>query len=290
MRTTLVAMAAAALVASVLGSAEHCDPGYECKYHYQTSTKLWYWDFSPLCNSGEYVHKEPNPTLNSSYHFNICGYSKQTCRPTEWVPPYQQGVAVQTWGDSPACPPQDCVDPATGNPTCCTQDCEVLGTGAPAFVINSRSNPQTGGINITHQGVPASDYDPDECPYDSKTGGFKPRSVVYAFQCDKKGKTGHLKVSQVYEGPQCQYNVVIKSVHGCASTYSGPDSYQSAGGAIAGSFFGGMAASVAIGGAAYWYFFIYRKTGYTGFGSGGSSGASASFGGTSSSAYNPVGA
>lgn len=287
MRTTLAVLAA--MAAFVAADEQHCDPSYDCEFFEETSSDLWYWDFTSLCSATEYTYPDPNPTLNSTFHFNICGYTQTKCIPPDWQNPYEVGVAIQMWGNTPACTnPPACTD-NTGAKVCCTAECELLGYGYPIFELVDPNNPKTGGINITHLSVPASDLDPNECPYDPSKGGFISRSVEFNFQCDPNGSKGSFRVLNAYEGPQCHYNLVLSSVHGCGKIYDGPDSFKSAGGAIAGAFFGGLFTCLAIGGAAYWYFFVYKKSGYSGFGAGASSTASSSSSFKASTSYSAVG-
>lgn len=300
MKTILASIVALCLAVRVAGQgAQHCDPGYDCQYFYQTSSDLWYFSFSPLCHPNEYVHADPNPVLNSSFHFNICGNAQAECDPEGWNNPFRVGVAVQTWGAVPACPPQSCTK--DGQPVCCTQTCELLGTGFPIFSLIDANNPKSGGINITHQAVPPSDLDPNECPYDPVSGGFKSRSVIYSFQCDPNGQQGQMTVVSAQEGPQCVYTLTIRSVHGCGVVYTGVDSAASVetgnSGAIAGAFFGGVFAVLAVGGGIYWYLFYYRKRGYSAFGGGGGgagagsapSSAGGGVGSSSATAYTAIG-
>lgn len=299
MRTSLAILGVVAGAAAVNAAEQHCDDAYECHYFYETTKDLWYWDFRPLCSATEYQYNDKNAVLNDTFHFNICGNAQQHCDPKDWDNPYNYGVAVQMWGETPSCStPADrtCTDSTDpGEKVCCTAECELLGSGFPVFNIVDENNPETGGINITHTGVPPSTLDPNPCPYDPTTGGYQSRQVVYHMMCDKKGKQGSLTVTDAYEGPQCVYNLNIKTVHACGVVYSGVDSAKSQkkkdGGAIAGAYFGGVATVFAIGGAAYWYFYVYQKGGYSGFGASAASGFTASSAavGSSSAAYSSVG-
>lgn len=169
------------------------------------------------------------------------------------------------------------------------------------------NNPQYGGINITHDPVPSGDeIGHGECPPDYERGGAPgDRTVTYNIQCDKKGKKGSLQVLKFEEGPACHYTLYLRSFHGCAVKYNGPDSFKSAGGAIAGGFFGGMFLAVLICGGLYYYFAVMGGSagGFMPFGSSGGGGASSSSADTSaftggsggastpsSSAYTAVGA
>lgn len=214
--------------------------------------------------------------LNATYHFNICGYAKMKCIPPDWVNPFSVGVAVQFWGMTPPCsnPPQ-CVDNA-GSKVCCSAECELLGFGAPQFVMSNPANPQSGGLNITYKGVPSSDLDPMFCSYNPALGGNNLHSVVYSFQCNPSGTPGTFQVLTAFEGPECQYNLIFSSVHGCGTLVAAPGGNSTCpspmpsampssapsnspttpgygGGAAAGFFFGGIACALSIGAVVFWW-------------------------------------
>lgn len=111
------------------------------------------FDLRPLCATG--ASYSANDSTQHSYSLNICGYSDFQCTPG-WSGD-KAGVAVQYWGDPPACntTAPECTD-VDGNPVCCSQNCQVLGMGAPAFQLQDLNNPETGGILVTHMGVQPS--------------------------------------------------------------------------------------------------------------------------------------
>ncbi len=110
------------------------------------------FDLRPLCAGGSAY--SVNDSQGHFYNFNICGYAAFECEPT-WNDVYKTGVAVQYFGDVPPCNTSapGCAD-WEGNPVCCTQDCQVLGVGPPVWQLKQPANPETGGVLVTHRGVP----------------------------------------------------------------------------------------------------------------------------------------
>ena len=94
-------------------------------------------------------------------NFNICGRAPQACLPASWTNTYVYGPTIQTWGATPQCnPPGACTNPANQSASCCSAECQVLSTGDANVALRDKSNPATGGIVITYQGVPTSASDP----------------------------------------------------------------------------------------------------------------------------------
>ena len=145
-------MTLSALRHTALAQPGQCDDEYECIYDAVTRDGITFvFDLRPLCKSGGYA---VNDTSGHTYSFNICGNSAFQCEPT-WNDVYGTGVAVQYWGEPPACnhSAPACTD-YFGNPICCTQDCQVLGVGPPLWQLKQPQNPEFGGLLITHRGVP----------------------------------------------------------------------------------------------------------------------------------------
>ena len=121
------------------------------------------------------------------------------CAPADWRPTKKTGVAVQYWGDAPACnhtaPP--CKD-YLGRPACCSSQCEVLGVGLPQWQLREPQNPQYGGISVTFRGVAPSDTDTHMCPWDPKTGAERQRTVIYNVSCDPSMSIGACECSRSY--------------------------------------------------------------------------------------------
>jgi hypothetical protein len=151
----VLALCAAAVVRAQPGV---CDDEYECVFQDKISNQwtniTFSFDLRPLCYAGASYFVADNGGHN--YSFSICGTSTYQCLPP-WPDVYTTGVAVQYFGDVPVC---NTSAPACrdyfGNPACCTADCQVLGVGPPLWQLQNPSNPETGGILVTHRGVPPS--------------------------------------------------------------------------------------------------------------------------------------
>lgn len=144
-------------------------------------------------------------------------YTLYRCNPQGETPVYKYGVAVQL--NSAAAPTGNC--PANGNLPC-TADCEIIGIGQPYYEPRVPSNPLTGGINITHTGVPEFDSDKYKCSYVPGIGTYRGRAINYIMDCDPN--ENGLVVTKSTEDPQCTYNLFIRSKYACGRIYDGPDS------------------------------------------------------------------
>jgi len=207
-----------------------CDEEYECTYQASTVDDITFsFDLRPLCEQGNtYL---VNDSTGHNYSFNICGTSSFECVPS-WTNVYQTGVAVQYWGDVPPCNANttNCTD-YRGENVCCTQDCQVLGVGIPNWSLKDPKNPETGGLLITHIGVPPSDDDPFWCPWNPNTGAMYERTITYDFKCNYQMPFGTLNILGVAENATvpCQYTIYLESFHGCgcspncANKNCGPD-------------------------------------------------------------------
>lgn len=153
----LRAVAVALTVLCVVGTASAqfatCDDEYECIYESSTVDGITFsFDLRPLCEQGTTYTAQDDS--GHSYSFNICGTSSFECVPG-WTNVYETGVAVQYWGSAPPCnaTTPNCTD-FRGDNVCCTQNCQVLGVGIPNWQLKNPSNPEFGGLTITHIGVP----------------------------------------------------------------------------------------------------------------------------------------
>jgi hypothetical protein len=160
-RLAYVALAALALSAAhAQNYDQQCFDEYLCIFHYlKPGTALDYkysWDFRSLCRAAnqEYTYTVKNFT----YRWNICGTVAKRCVPQEYPVYVSEGVATQQWSADPPCPqppaPPGCEDPETKQPVCCTGDCTVLAHDIPRYQLLDSNNPTTGGIIITHAGMP----------------------------------------------------------------------------------------------------------------------------------------
>ena len=144
--------AAASLPRARAGDFATCDEEYECIYQASIPPGITFsFDLRPLCELGTTY----TTTVGfHTYSFNICGTSSFECVP-QWTNVYQTGVAVQYWGSVPPCnaTTPNCTD-YLGNNVCCTQNCQVLGTGFPNWQLKDPQNPESGGVRLTHVGVP----------------------------------------------------------------------------------------------------------------------------------------
>jgi hypothetical protein len=94
-------------------------------------------------------------STNHTYRFNICGMVSTPCVPLDYKVYIGVGVATQQWTPDPPCPnPPACALPEDGLPVCCTGDCAVLAFDLPRFSLMNDSDPGTGGIVVSHAGVP----------------------------------------------------------------------------------------------------------------------------------------
>lgn len=196
-----------------------CLDEYLCVFEAQSASGVTFgFDLRPLCATG--ASYSANDSSEHSYSFNICGYSNFQCTPS-WNDVYKAGVAVQYWGDTPACNTSapECTD-VNGDPVCCTQDCQVLGVGIPVFQLQEPSNPETGGILVGHTGAQPADDDPFWCPWDPHTQQMAPRQITYSIACNESMPFGAVNILDVYENETsaCSYIVVMESRHGCGCT------------------------------------------------------------------------
>lgn len=115
------------------------------------------WDFRKLCRGANQEYTWEDNT-NHTYRWNICGTVAKRCVPQEYPVYVSEGVATQQWTADPPCPsppaPPGCTDPETNTPICCTGDCTVLAHDIPRYELLDPNNPATGGIVITHAGMP----------------------------------------------------------------------------------------------------------------------------------------
>lgn len=194
-----------------------------------------------------------------TYRFNICGDVGLKCAPKEWVSLYDHGSAMQTWGDVPECDMSDpttyCTDIEDGQAQCCSSPCQILGIGEPYFELLDRKNPETGGIRVLHQTVPAHADDPYNCPYDPDTGGFYQREMKIEIRCNSK--VAGLQVQSVAENPNrpCSYTIGAQSKYGCGAKVTSAKPAKS-GGKVAGAFFGGVFATLIVGAVG---FYVYQR-------------------------------
>jgi hypothetical protein len=122
------------------------------------------------------------------YYANICGNSQHNCLPPSWLATYEEGVAVQFFGDTPPCDRTNkstltCTDKYTNRATCCTADCQVLGVGSPTWALLDPTS-FTSGVTATFIGAPPDKDDPFWCPWNPNTGSQYPRTVKMWFTCD----------------------------------------------------------------------------------------------------------
>ncbi|KAA0152709.1 hypothetical protein FNF27_06444 [Cafeteria roenbergensis] len=189
--------------ASLAAAKSNCDPKYECKYHYETATHLWLFDFTDSCKEGSEFVYNTNRGDHMKYLFQICGTTTYDCATTELL---SSGSVVQVW------------DAATKG-----LECEVLGSGYPIYQPWDAPNPNSppNGINITFNGVPPDVYDPNPCPANKDTDTDAGRSSVLRLTCDPT--VDGVAVQGVEESPTCFYNIYGRSRFACASRYRGPD-------------------------------------------------------------------
>ncbi len=144
------------------------------------------------CRSASPLPPPPSPPAG--------GKSSQVCpqfNNNPFLP--TQGVAIQNYGST----------------------CVLAAEGAPFYQVRDPKNPETGGINITHDAAPEQIDDPNRCtPLPDGTSVF--RSTTFMFTCDKSVQT--LQATGAYEESECKYVIRIRSAFGCGRIYDGPDS------------------------------------------------------------------
>jgi hypothetical protein len=140
-------------------SYQQCFDEYLCIFHYlNPGTSLSYkysWDFRGLCRGAGNEYSYTQTSNNFTFRYNICGMVSKPCVPLEYKVYVGMGVATQQWTDDPPCgPTPGCVLPENGSPVCCTGDCTVLAHDIPRYSLMDPNNPSTGGIVISHSGMP----------------------------------------------------------------------------------------------------------------------------------------
>eukprot|EP01029_Cantina_marsupialis_P025485 TRINITY_DN6753_c0_g1_i1.p1 TRINITY_DN6753_c0_g1~~TRINITY_DN6753_c0_g1_i1.p1 ORF type:complete len:329 (+),score=94.53 TRINITY_DN6753_c0_g1_i1:119-1105(+) len=204
------------LVLAILGLAfaaiEHCDPSYDCTF--ASGDGEHFFDFSHLCAPEDYVFDDDG--RDHQYYANICGHAKKSCTPG-WIPGYEHGVAVQTWGGKPA----DCaVEGETcfhsdGSASCCTESCEVVGLGLPDWGFVDPENPVTGGVYAYHTAAPAAADDRYKCHNPQRE--VVPRAVKYIFHCNPHVDTV-IPMASFQAENRCNYTLVFETKAACSLT------------------------------------------------------------------------
>jgi len=220
--------AAALLALAAAQSQQTCDPSADCKFRAVVNGAIHNWDFSTLCQESDDPNDDDyefNDGLGHNYYANICGAAAKQCLPKGWTQTYEYGVAVQTWGDKPACnmsdPTSYCLDHNGLIPTCCSEDCQILGVGVPIYKLADPSNPKL-GVNATFQGAPPDDDDPFWCPWNPATGSQYPRTVTFFLQCDMNVNGAIPVMAQQNKTEQCDYLLVFASNLACPDVTARP--------------------------------------------------------------------
>lgn len=208
----------------------------------ETATDLWYWNLNGMCKTGPSYSVVQDGRPGTTFSFNICGLSSDTCNPLNndtYVP--KTGVAVQ-FSDG---------------------ICALAGEGAPIFTPMDLSNPATGGISLLHHAAPIQFIDSRRCA--AVNGIEVNRRVQFNISCDPNVPT--LVTKPAIENPECNYIIPIASKFGCGKIYDGPDSQAAANkeagerGAEAGAVIGFMilGAVLFVGGWAGTHYFRHRE-------------------------------
>lgn len=158
------------------------------------------------------------------------GTIQRVCLPP-WTVYYSHGVMSQFWTEDPPCtPPGACTDPETGKSACCTGDCTVIAHDIPRYDLMDGNNPKTGGVVITHAGMPPDAQDPFKCNPDPKTGCYGSRQLTINLGCDQSSKDmTKLTVKGITEpggSGSCAYVLTATSPAACGSPGDPFDPYR----------------------------------------------------------------
>jgi len=200
--------------------------------HYNDSTKeLWRWDLSTLCRLNQsYTYEGPMSTYQQ-FNFNVGGNASIGCSDFyDSKPQYESyGVAVQFFqvgrgtrsNADYSCLREDNVTPCPdytfgGNMCCSVRRCEVVSMEtSPYFDVLDLSNPGTGGVVLTHAGMPTSDNDGEPCPQIAP-GLPRLRQFILTLLCDPNGKIDDLTITKYDENnPYCIFRVTATTKAAC---------------------------------------------------------------------------
>lgn len=200
-----------------------CEIEYDCEHTQLIDNVLYYWDFRYVCKdtgseAGDYHF---NDGLGHDYYANICGTSAHKCLPESWVNNLERGVAIQYWGDEPACNKADpstykCMEKINEVPACCTKNCQVLGSGKPHITLEQPGQPEL-GVKMTFTGETPPPDDPYWCPWNPATGGQYARTVHYHLLCapEVNGAEPFMALQNITN--ECDYHLTFKSKWACGS-------------------------------------------------------------------------
>lgn len=207
-----------------------CSPDYQCIFRWIDDAKSleYTWDFRTLCRApgNEYFFRD---SVGQNYTYNICGNVSTPClHRNAFSAVAAHGVMVQTWGSgpyvNPACKAQEC---GMGNPLCCedieypgyygccTAECEVIAHTRPEIDLVDPSNPATGGIMFTHDGMMPMAGAPDSCPTDPLTNFPRPRKLNIRMFCDPTLTRDTIVPIGLVESPVCTYNFDVYTGAAC---------------------------------------------------------------------------
>lgn len=152
-------------------------------------------------------------TTGQQFQLNVCGLTNYKCVPN-WPVYDNYGVAVQILSAAPS-PNPGCMD-TTGATVPCSGQCVVLGTDFFKFALLDETNPATGGVVLSHTGMPPDADDPFPCPAMTPNGLTQERQLAIMIKCN--AAVSGLQVLNVTEPSPCSYLVTAQSSAACAAT------------------------------------------------------------------------
>ena len=164
----------------------------------------------------------PNQRFNWTVWYTFGGNNTKRCNPT-WGHYNSGGSFIQQWDTwRPSTDPQNIwagkftTDPETGKNVSVDAPCEIIAHSRPDFDLIDPSNPLTGGISLSYQGLPDSVADAfNQCPKDNRWGSNLPRTVTVLMMCDPNGAVNDVTPVGWIEVSPCTYQFTVKSKAGC---------------------------------------------------------------------------
>lgn len=215
-------------------SASVCFPEYQSIFLWTSDdrTQEVTFDLRSLCtvsssgvggNDRSFIVPMPfDPLHNWTVWYTFGGNNSKKCNPT-WQHYNSGGSFIQQW-DTWRLPtdPQNkwsgkfTTDPETGQNVSVDAPCEIIAHSRPDFDLIDPSNPLTGGISLSYQGLPDSAADTfNQCPPDARWGSNLPRTVTVLMMCDPSGYVNDVTGVSWIEVSPCTYQFTVKSKAGC---------------------------------------------------------------------------
>jgi hypothetical protein len=210
------------------------EPSRQFFAHALPDGSVWTWDLSPLCiDSGEtYSYSGPG-TSGQTFFFNVLGNSSSACSDYESTQAMYEshGVAVQYFqtargvNRNGCLRPKDnstCPDYTFGGTLCCSpRRCEVVALEAFTFTLLDAANPGSGGVVLRHMGMPASEADYENCPYQSPKLR-RLREFTLTLLCDPAAEPRALTIVSYDESTYCHYRIRAKALAACGTLNASP--------------------------------------------------------------------